>query len=125
MISTLLLSSKSLWSQTKENADSLVVVPLELIQQANIKLAEGKYYKEISEKQYELIFDLEELNYSKSEKIKSLETDNYTLYTKNKQYEDINKSLEKSLAREKTYNYILCGISTATVVALVVKFVVK
>lgn len=125
MISTLLLSSKSLWSQTKENADSLVVVPLELIQQANIKLAEGKYYKEISEKQSELIFDLEELNYSKSEKIKSLETDNYTLYTKTKQYEDINKSLEKSLARQKTYNYILCGISTATVIALVVKFIVK
>lgn len=125
MISTLLLSSKSLWSQTKENADSLVVVPLELIQQANIKLAEGKHYKEISEKQYELIFDLEELNYTKTEQIKSLANDNYTLVTKNKKYEEINKSLEKSLARQKTYNYILCGISTATVVALVVKFVVK
>lgn len=125
MISTLLLSSKSLWSQTKENTDSLVVVPLELIQQANIKLAEGKYYKELSEKQFELLFDLEELNYSKGEKIKSLETENYALYTKTKQYEDINKSLEKSLARQKTYNYILCGISTATIVALVVKFVVK
>lgn len=125
MISTLLLSSKSLWSQTKENTDSLVVVPLELIQQANIKLAERKYYKEISEKQSELIFDLEELNYTKTEQIKSLANDNYTLYTKNKKYEEINKSLEKSLARQKTYNYILCGISTATVVALVVKFVVK
>lgn len=125
MISTLLLSSKSLWSQTKENTDSLVVVPLELIQQANIKLVEGKYYKELSEKQFELLFDLEELNYTKTEQIKSLANDNYTLITKNKKYEDINKSLEKSLARQKTYNYILCGISTATVVALVVKFVVK
>ena len=76
MISTLLLSSKSLWSQTKENADSLVVVPLELIQQANIKLAEGKYYKELSEKQFELLFDLEELSDSQGEKIKSLETEN-------------------------------------------------
>lgn len=125
MISTLLLSSKSLWSQNKENADSLVVVPLELIQQANIKLAEGKHYKEISEKQSELIFDLEELNYTKTEQIKSLANDNYTLVTKNKKYEEINKSLEKSLARQKTYNYVLCGISTATVVALVVKFIVK
>lgn len=122
---TLLLSSKSLWSQNKENTDSLVVVPLELIQKANIKLAEGKHYKEISEKQSELIFDLEELNYTKTEQIKSLANDNYTLYTKNKQYEDINKSLEKNLARQKTYNHILCGISTATIVALVVKFIVK
>ena len=125
MISTLLLSSKSLWSQTKENADSLVVVPLELIQQANIKLAERKYYKEISEKQSELIFDLEELNYTKTEQIKSLANDNYTLVTKNKKYEEINKSLEKSLARQKTYNYILCGISTATVVGLVIKMIVQ
>lgn len=125
MISTLLLSSKSLWSQNKESADSLVVVPLELIQQANIKLAEGKHYKELSEKQSELIFDLEELNYTKTEQIKSLANDNYTLVTKNKKYEEINKSLEKSLARQKTYNYVLCGISTATVVALVVKFIVK
>ena len=106
-------------------SSSLVVVPLELIQQANIKLAERKYYKEISEKQSELIFDLEELNYTKTEQIKSLANDNYTLVTKNKKYEEINKSLEKSLARQKTYNYILCGISTATVVALVVKFIVK
>lgn len=124
-ILTLLLSSNNLWSQNKENADSLVVVPLELIQQANIKLAEGKHYKELSEKQSELIFDLEELNYTKTEQIKSLANDNYTLVTKNKKYEEINKSLEKSLARQKTYNYVLCGISTATVVALVVKFIVK
>lgn len=125
MILTLLISSNNLWSQTKENADSLVVVPLELIQQANIKLAEGKYYKEISEKQYELIFDLEELNYTKTEQIKNLANDNHNLYIKNKKYEDINKSLEKSLARQKTYNYILCGISTATVVGLVIKMIVQ
>lgn len=125
MILTLLISSNNLWSQNKENADSLVVVPLELIQQANIKLAEGKYYKEISEKQYELIFDLEELNYTKTEQIKSLANDNHNLYVKNKKYEDINKSLEKSLARQKTYNYILCGISTATVVGLVIKMIVQ
>ena len=124
-ILTLLLSSNNLWSQNKENTDSLVAVPLKFIQEANIKLAEGKHYKEVSEKQYELIFDLEELNYAKTEQIKSLKNENYNLYTKNKEYEDINKSLEKSLQRQKTYNYILCGISTATVVALVIKFIVK
>lgn len=124
-MSTLLLSSKSLWSQTKENADSLVVVPLELIQQANIKLAEGKYYKELSEKQFELLFDLEELNYAKAEQIKKLSNDNYNLSTKNKEYEDINKSLEKSLSKQKTYNYVLCGISTATIVGLVIKMILQ
>ncbi len=125
MILTLLISSNNLWSQNKENADSLVVVPLELIQQANIKLAEGKHYKEICEKQSELIFDLEELSYTKTEQIKSLANDNHNLYVKNKKYEDINKSLEKSLARQKTYNYILCGISTATIVGLVIKMIIQ
>lgn len=124
-MSTLLLSSKSLWSQTKENADSLVVVPLELIQEANIKLAEGKYYKELSEKQFELLFDLEELNYAKTEQIKKLSNDNYNLSNKNKEYEDINKSLEKSLSKQKTYNYVLCGISTATIVGLVIKMILQ
>lgn len=122
---TLLLSSNNLWSQNKENTDSLVAVPLKFIQEANIKLAEGKHYKEVSEKQSELIFDLEELNYAKTEQIKKLSNDNYNLHTKNKEYEDINKSLEKSLSRQKTYNYILCGVSTATIVGLVIKIILQ
>lgn len=121
----LLLSSKSLFCQTKENTDSLVVVPIELIKEANLKLAEGKYYKELSEKQQELIFSLDELNYTKTEQIKNLANDNYKLYTKNKEYITINESLEKSLKRQKTYNYILCGISTATVIGLVINMIVK
>ena len=101
MILTLLLSSKSLWSQTNEQKDSLVVVSIELIKEANLKLAEGKYYKNLADKQQELIFDLEELNYSKSEKIKGLETNMYKLYDENKQYKDINSYLEHSLNKVK------------------------
>ena len=125
MISTLLLSSKSLWSQNKESADSLVVVPLELIQEANLKLAEGKYYKELSEKQSELIFDLEELNYSKGEKIKSLEVDNYNLNSLNNDYKVLNESLSKKLKKNKNFNYILGGVTVTSIVVTVLSFVVK
>lgn len=115
MILMLLISSKNLFAQT----DSLIVVPIELIKEANIKLAERNYYKELSEKQDELIFDLEELNYTKTEQIKSLANDNYTLYTKNKQYENINKSLEKSLKQSRTCNYIFGGVAiTSTIIAI-------
>ena len=125
MILTLLLSSKSLWSQTNEQKDSLVVVSIELIKEANIKLAEGKYYKNLADKQQELIFDLEELNYAKSEKIKGLETNMYKLYDENKQYKDINNYLEHSLNKSKKTNYILGGVALTTTIITVLSIIIQ
>ena len=125
MILTLLLSSKSLWSQTNEQKDSLVVVSIELIKEANIKLAEGKYYKNLADKQQELIFDLEELNYAKSEKIKGLETNMYKLYDENKQYKDINSYLEHSLNKSKKTNYILGGVALTTTIITVLSIIIQ
>ena len=125
MILTLLLSSKSLWSQTNEQKDSLVVVSIELIKEANLKLAEGKYYKNLADKQQELIFDLEELNYAKSEKIKGLETNMYKLYDENKQYKDINNYLEHSLNKSKKTNYILGGIALTTTIITVLSIIIQ
>ena len=125
MISTLLLSSKSLWSQTNEQKDSLVVVPIELIKEANLKLAEGKYYKDLANKQEELIFDLEELNYSKSEKIKGLETNMFKLYDENKQYKDVNAYLENSLNKSKKVNYILGSVALTTTIIAVLSIIIQ
>ena len=125
MILTLLLSSKSLWSQTNEQKDSLVVVSIELIKEANLKLAEGKYYKNLADKQQELIFDLEELNYSKSEKIKGLETNMYKLYDENKQYKDINSYLENSLNKSKKANYILGSVALTTTIIAVLSIIIQ
>ena len=125
MILTLLLSSKSLWSQTNEQKDSLVVVSIELIKEANIKLAEGKYYKNLADKQQELIFDLEELNYAKSEKIKGLETNMYKLYDENKQYKDINNYLEHSLNKSKKANYILGSVALTTTIIAVLSIIIQ
>ena len=125
MILTLLLSSKSLWSQTNEQKDSLVVVSIELIKEANIKLAEGKYYKNLADKQQELIFDLEELNYAKSEKIKGLETNMYKLYDENKQYKDINSYLEHSLNKSKKANYILGSVALTTTIIAVLSIIIQ
>ncbi len=125
MILTLLLSSKSLWSQTNEQKDSLVVVSIELIKEANLKLAEGKYYKNLADKQQELIFDLEELNYAKSEKIKGLETNMYKLYDENKQYKDINSYLEHSLNKSKKANYILGSVALTTTIIAVLSIIIQ
>lgn len=125
MILTLLLSSKSLWSQTNNQKDSLVVVSIELIKEANLKLAEGKYYKDLADKQQELIFDLEELNYAKSEKIKGLETNMYKLYDENKQYKDINSYLEHSLNKSKKANYILGSVALTTTIIAVLSIIIQ
>ena len=125
MILTLLLSSKSLWSQTNEQKDSLVVVSIELIKEANLKLAEGKYYKNLADKQQELIFDLEELNYAKNEKIKGLETNMYKLYDENKQYKDINSYLEHSLNKSKKANYILGSVALTTTIIAVLSIIIQ
>ena len=125
MILTLLLSSKSLWSQTNEQKDSLVVVSIELIKEANLKLAEGKYYKNLANEQQELIFDLEELNYAKNEKIKGLETNMYKLYDENKQYKDINSYLEHSLNKSKKANYILGSVALTTTIIAVLSIIIQ
>ena len=125
MILTLLLSSKSLWSQTNEQKDSLVIVSIELIKEANLKLAEGKYYKNLADKQQELIFDLEELNYAKNEKIKGLETNMYKLYDENKQYKDINSYLEHSLNKSKKANYILGSVALTTTIIAVLSIIIQ
>jgi len=86
--------------------DSLVVVPIELIEQANIKLAERNYYKELSQKQDEMIFDLQELNYYRQQTIDKLKNDNLKLTEKNQEYIDLNYSLAKNLEISRRRNII-------------------
>lgn len=118
----LLISSKNLLAQNDK--DSLVVVPIELIKEANIKLAERNYYKELSQKQDELIFDLEEINFYKQQTINKLKNDNLELTQNNQDYIDLNHSLAKNLEISKRRNIIFGTIGiTSVVFAIVFAFV--
>lgn len=123
MILTLLVSSKSLLAQNKK--DSLVVVPIELIEQANIKLAERNYYKELSQKQDEMIFDLQELNYYKQQTIDKLKNDNLKLTEKNQEYIDLNYSLAKNLEISRRRNIIFGTIGVTSIVVAVISAFIK
>lgn len=123
MILTLLISSKNLLAQNDK--DSLVVVPVELIKEANIKLAERNYYKELSQKQDELIFDLQEINYYKQQTIDKLKNDNLELTEKNQDYIDLNYSLAKNLEISKRRNIIFGTIGITSVVFAVVSAFIK
>lgn len=123
MILTLLVSSKSLLAQNKK--DSLVVVPIELIEQANIKLAERNYYKELSQKQDEMIFDLQELNYYRQQTIDKLKNDNLKLTEKNQEYIDLNYSLAKNLEISRRRNIIFGTIGVTSIVVAVISAFIK
>lgn len=123
MILTLLVSSKSLLAQNKK--DSLVVVPIELIEQANIKLAERNYYKELSQKQDEMIFDLQELNYYRQQTIDKLKNDNLKLTEKNQEYIDLNYSLAKNLEISRRRNIIFGTIGITSIVVAVISAFIK
>lgn len=119
----LLLSSKSLLAQNKK--DSLVVVPIELIEQANIKLTERNYYKELSQKQDEMIFDLQELNYYREQTIDKLKNDNLKLTEKNQEYIDLNYSLAKNLEISRRRNIIFGTIGVTSIVVAVISAFIK
>ena len=123
MILTLLVSSKSLLAQNKK--DSLVVVPIELIEQANIKLAERNYYKELSQKQDEMIFDLQEVNYYKQQTIDKLKNDNLKLTEKNQEYIDLNYSLAKNLEISRRRNIIFGTIGVTSIMVAVISAFIK
>ncbi len=123
MILTLLVSSKSLLAQNKK--DSLVVVPIELIERANIKLAERNYYKELSQKQDEMIFDLQELNYYRQQTIDKLKNDNLKLTEKNQEYIDLNYSLAKNLEISRRRNIIFGTIGVTSIVVAVISAFIK
>lgn len=123
MILTLLISSKNLLAQNDK--DSLVVVPIELIKEANIKLTERNYYKDLSQKQDELIFDLQEINYYKQQTIDKLKNDNLELTEKNQDYIDLNYSLAKNLEISRRRNIIFGTIGITSVVFAVVSAFIK
>ena len=126
----LLLSSKSLLGQNdtipiSTIKDSLVTVPISYIKQANIKLAEGKYYKELSFQQDNLIFDLKQLSSVKSEEIDKLRVDIYKLQEDITNYENLNCSLENSLYKSKTTNIIFGSVALTTTIVAILSFIVQ
>lgn len=127
----LLLSLNVLFGQNNVNfplrggTDSLVVVDINLIKEANIKLVERNYYKNLSAVQEELIFDYVNLIEQKNEQIKGISVINYQLQKDNQDIKDINESLEKKLNNSKTLNYILTGTTATAIVITILSIIIK
>lgn len=126
----LLLSSKSLLGQNdtipiNTVKDSLVTIPISYIKQANIKLAEGKYYKELSQQQDNLIFSLKELNNAKTDEIDKLRVDMFKLEQDVTNYEQLNASLDAALYKSKRRNIIFGSVALTSTIVAVISILVK
>lgn len=129
-ILTLLLNSKNLLGQNDTIPinvvkDSLVTVPISYIKQANIKLAEGKYYKELSQQQDDLIFSLKELSNAKTDEIDKLRVDMFKLEQDVTNYEQLNASLDAALYKSKRRNIIFGSVALTSTIVAVISILVK
>ena len=105
--------------------DSLVTVPISYIKQANIKLAEGRYYKELSQQQDDLIFSLKELSNAKTDEIDKLRVDMFKLEQDVTNYEQLNASLDAALYKSKRRNIIFGSVALTSTIVAVISILVK
>ncbi len=120
----LLLSCFTLWSRTtpfKEElhiSDTTVVIPIDIIRKANIKLIEGNYYKEISYQKDTIINDLNNM-------VSLYISVNDDLANKLITQEELNKKLQKNLDVKRKVNNILIGTTTVGVLGTIILYLLK
>ncbi len=130
LIVLLLICSKNLFGQTNDttslrgNADSLVVIDIGTLREANVKLIERLALKDIVSQQDTIILNQYEI-------ISKYKSENINLVLLNehikKQYLDIekvNKDLTKSLKNTKVAAYTLGGVSVITIGYILINIIV-
>lgn len=103
--------------------DSLVVVNISTIREANKKLIERKALKEIVANQDNIIADLYSINNLKDNKIIDLSNEIEKLNADNTKYIELNNKLSKSLETQKFYKTIgltLAGCSITTLALILI-----
>lgn len=123
----LLVCSKNLFGQTNDTislrgyADSLVVIDIATIREANIKLIERNYLKEITNQQDTIISNQNEIIDKYKEENLFIASQNLELQTKYNEVEELNKSLSKNLKYTKIGLYTVGGISIAAIIYGIIK----
>lgn len=127
MIVLLLSSSKSLLGQTNDStpstgnwskADTTVVVPINLIKQANAKMIERLYLFEIVNQQ-DTIINMKDKYINEQQRI--ITDFQKRINDTNKLNESIKKDLDKQKKRNKIITYGSGGIIIGLVIGLIVK----
>ncbi len=130
LIVLLLICSKNLFGQTNDttslrgNADSLVVIDIGTLREANVKLIERLALKDIVSQQDTIILNQFEI-------ISKYKSENINLVSLNenikKQYldaEKLNKDLTRNLKNTKIAAYTLGGVSVITIGYILINIIV-
>ena len=123
----LLVCSKNLFGQTNDTtplrgyADSLVVIDIATIREANVKLIERNYLKEITNQQDTIISNQNEIIDKYKEENLFIASQNLELQTKYNEVEKLNKDLSKNLKYTKIGLYTVGGISIAAIIYGIIK----
>ena len=125
----LLLSSKNLFGQINYNIivdknDSLVLVDINTIRQATIKLLEREKYIELNNQKDSIIVEYENLVQNEIDRNIVLNGEIYKLNYDLLEKENLNKSLNKSLNKQKINTKIVGGVGiVSTLLAIIIPLI--
>ena len=125
----LLLSSKNLFGQINYNMivdknDSLVLVDINTIRQATIKLLEREKYIELNNQKDSMIVEYKNLVQNEIDRNIVLNGEIYKLNYDLLEKENLNKSLNKSLNKQKINTKIVGGVGIiSTLLAIIIPLI--
>lgn len=122
--------STNLYGQTdtpslKGVSDSLVVVDIMTIKEANVKLLERKMFKEIAAQQDTIILNQNVIIDKYKQENLYLVSSNIDLDKKYKESIELNNKINKSLQRTKIGLYITGGVSIATMTYIIINSIIN
>lgn len=125
----LLLSSKNLFGQINynvivDNNDSLVLVDINTIRQATIKLLEREKYIELNNQKDSIIVEYKSLVQNEIDRNTVLNDEIYKLNYDLLEKDKINKNLNKSINRQKINTKIVGGVGiVSTLLAITIPLI--
>lgn len=132
MIAQLLISLTNLYGQTNRNSSSTgetneatVIIPINDIKIATIKLLERNEYREICLEKDSIILNYKSYIKLQDNQIENLKFENYQLMEQNDEYIRINEEIAESLNKQKRRTIYMGGISTAAIISTIILIFVK
>ena len=107
------------------DCDSLVVVNIATIREANKKLLERDYLKELTVQQDSLINDLNILVDKYDVERRNVLSKNYELTKDIEEATELNNKLSKNLNNRKIVNVVLGSVAVTTTIVAVLSFLIK
>lgn len=123
------MSSKNLFGQINYNVivdknDSLVLVDINTIRQATIKLLEREKYIELNNQKDSIIVEYKSLVQNEIDRNITLNGEIYRLNYDLLEKDKINKNLNKSIKRQKTNTKIVGGVGiVSTLLAIIIPLI--